>query len=119
VWIEWSEYQAPLESRETELCNELYKTKEEQQIFLGFQFLKQNGGKQQKSKIFLDFLNTKPKIAGKANQSWKTKEANKEKQQKYFWSFCVLESRNKNKKQQRKKKTKQGYTKYRQNMICR
>jgi hypothetical protein len=24
-----------------------------------------------------------------------TKETNEEKQQKYFWSFCVLESRNK------------------------
>jgi hypothetical protein len=30
-----------MESRETELCNKLYKTKEEQQIFLGFRFLKQ------------------------------------------------------------------------------
>jgi hypothetical protein len=25
-----------MESRETELCNKLYKTEEEQQIFLGF-----------------------------------------------------------------------------------
>jgi hypothetical protein len=30
-----------MESRKTELCNKLYKTKEEQQIFLGFWFLKQ------------------------------------------------------------------------------
>jgi hypothetical protein len=30
-----------LESRETELCNKLYKTEEEQQIFLGFRILKQ------------------------------------------------------------------------------
>jgi hypothetical protein len=30
-----------LESRETELCNKLYKTEEEQKIFLGFGFLKQ------------------------------------------------------------------------------
>jgi hypothetical protein len=30
-----------MESLETELCNKLYKTEEEQQIFLGFQFLKQ------------------------------------------------------------------------------
>jgi hypothetical protein len=30
-----------MESRETELCNKLYKTKEEQQIFLDFRFLKQ------------------------------------------------------------------------------
>jgi hypothetical protein len=28
-----------MEPRETELCNKLYKTEEEQQIFLGFQFL--------------------------------------------------------------------------------
>jgi hypothetical protein len=30
------------------------------------------------------------------------KEANKEKQRKYFWSFCVLESRNKNKNDKEK-----------------
>jgi hypothetical protein len=30
-----------MESWKTELCNKLYKTEEEQQIFLGFQFLKQ------------------------------------------------------------------------------
>jgi hypothetical protein len=45
----------------------------------------------------LEFSNIKPKIASKANQSQKTKRANKEKQLKYFWSFYVLESRNKNK----------------------
>jgi hypothetical protein len=30
-----------MESQENELCNKLYKTEEEQQMFLGFQFLKQ------------------------------------------------------------------------------
>jgi hypothetical protein len=30
-----------MESQETELCNKLYKTGKEQQIFLGFQILKQ------------------------------------------------------------------------------
>jgi hypothetical protein len=30
-----------MESRETELCSKLYKTGEEQQIFLGFWILKQ------------------------------------------------------------------------------
>jgi hypothetical protein len=30
-----------MESRETELCNKLYKTGKEQQIFLGFRILKQ------------------------------------------------------------------------------
>jgi hypothetical protein len=44
-------------------------------------------------------LNTKPKIEDKAKQNYKTKKANKEKQRKYFWSFCVLESRNKNNKE--------------------
>jgi hypothetical protein len=51
----------------------------------------------------LDFSNTKPKIRNKANQSYKTKEANKEKQRKYFWSFCVLENRNKNKNNKERK----------------
>jgi hypothetical protein len=30
-----------MESRETELCSKLYKTRKEQQIFLDFQILKQ------------------------------------------------------------------------------
>jgi hypothetical protein len=30
-----------MEARETELCKKIYKTEEEQQIFLGFRFLKQ------------------------------------------------------------------------------
>jgi hypothetical protein len=30
-----------MESRETELCSRLYKTEEEQQIFLGFRILQQ------------------------------------------------------------------------------
>jgi hypothetical protein len=59
-----------MESRETELCNKLYKTKEEQQIFLGFRFLKQEQkGITNKAKYFLDFSNIKPKIASKTNQS--------------------------------------------------
>jgi hypothetical protein len=35
----------------------------------------------------LGFSNIKPKTASKANQSQKTKKANKEKQRKYFWFF--------------------------------
>jgi hypothetical protein len=31
-----SDNQAPMESQETELCNKLYRTGKEQQIFLGF-----------------------------------------------------------------------------------
>jgi hypothetical protein len=59
-----------LESRETELCSKLYKTEEEQQIFLGFQILQQERKEKSKqSKIFLDFSNIKPKMENKANQS--------------------------------------------------
>jgi hypothetical protein len=55
-------------SPETELCSKLYKTGKEQQIFLGFRILKQEGNNRQ-SKIFLDFSNTKPKIESEANQN--------------------------------------------------
>jgi hypothetical protein len=58
-----------MESRETELCSKLYKTKEEQQIFLGFRFCNKNGRKKQTKQNILDFSNTKPKIENKANQS--------------------------------------------------
>jgi hypothetical protein len=58
-----------MEKRETELCNKLYKTKEEQQIFLGFSIFETRAeGSSKQSKIFLDFSNSKPKIASKANQ---------------------------------------------------
>jgi hypothetical protein len=72
--------------------------------------------KSKQSKIFLDFSNTKPKIENKANQSYKATEANKEKQWKYFWSFCVLESRKikmrNNKGKERKAWIYKGPTKY-------
>jgi hypothetical protein len=46
-----------MESRETELYNKLYKTKEEQQIFLGFRFFEtRTEGNSKQSKIFLDFF---------------------------------------------------------------
>jgi hypothetical protein len=82
-------------------------------------FATRTEGNNKQSKIFLDFSNNKPKIRNKANQSLRTKKENKEKQRKYVWSFCVLESGNKNKKNKERKKAKHGYTKYRQNMICR
>jgi hypothetical protein len=45
-----------MESREIELCSKLYKTEEEQQIFLGFQiFATRAERKSEQSKIFLDF----------------------------------------------------------------
>jgi hypothetical protein len=56
---------------------------------LGFQFLKQERKEiANKAKYFWIFSNIKPKLA--------TEKANKEKQRKHFWSFCVLECRNKN-----------------------
>jgi hypothetical protein len=59
-----------MESWETELCRKLYKTEEEQQIFLGFRiFATRAKRKTKQSKVFLDFLNIKPKIENKANQS--------------------------------------------------
>jgi hypothetical protein len=42
-----------MESQETELCNKVYKIEEEQQIFLGFRFLKQERkGQQRKQNNF-------------------------------------------------------------------
>jgi hypothetical protein len=59
-----------MELRKTKLCNKLYKTKEEQQIVLGFRFFKQEQKETaNKAKYFWIFSNTKPKIASKANQS--------------------------------------------------
>jgi hypothetical protein len=59
-----------LESWETELCNKLYKTEEEQQIFLGFRILQQERKeKANKAKYFWIFSNTKLKLENKANQS--------------------------------------------------
>jgi hypothetical protein len=99
-----------MESRETKLYNKLYKTEEEQQIFLGFRILKQEQKETtNKTKYFWNFSNIKPKMENIANKAKKTKKANKEKQRKYFWSFCVLESSNKN-KNNREKKAKHGYT---------
>jgi hypothetical protein len=94
-----------MESRETELCNKLYKTRKRTTNIFGFSnFEARTEGNNKQSKIFLDFSNTKAKIRNKANQSSQSKKANKEKQRKYFWSFCVLESRNKNKKNKEKKR---------------
>jgi hypothetical protein len=59
-----------MESWETELCNKLYKTGNEQQNIIRFlNFETRIEGNSKQSKIFLDFSNTKPKIGNKANQS--------------------------------------------------
>jgi hypothetical protein len=58
-----------MESRETELCNKLYKTKKEQQIFLGFQILKQEQKETaNKTKSFWIFQISNRKIENKANK---------------------------------------------------
>jgi hypothetical protein len=58
-----------MESRKTELCNKLYKTEEEQQIFLGFRILQQEQKETtNKATYFWIFSNIKPKIENKANQ---------------------------------------------------
>jgi hypothetical protein len=45
-----------MESREAEFCNKLYKTKKEQEIFLGFRILKQEQKETaNKAKYFWNF----------------------------------------------------------------
>jgi hypothetical protein len=44
-----------MESRETKICSKLYKTEEEQQYFLVFEFKHKNKRNNKQSKIFLDF----------------------------------------------------------------
>jgi hypothetical protein len=59
-----------MESRETELCNKLYKTGKEQQIFLGFRILKQEQKETaNKAKSFWIFQIPNQKMRNKANQS--------------------------------------------------
>ena len=103
-----------------EFNSKLYKTEEERQIFLVFSKLKQEQKEaNNQGKIFLEFLNTKPKIKQLSKLILNTKDISEQKQRKYFWSFCVLESGNKQQTTKRKKrKSKYGYTKYRQDMIC-
>jgi hypothetical protein len=56
-----------MESRTTELCNKLYKTEEEQHIFLGFRILKQERKETtNKEKYFWIFQIS--------NQKWRTKQ---------------------------------------------
>jgi hypothetical protein len=59
-----------MESHETELCSKIYNTGKEQQIFLGFSnFENKSKRKQQTKQNLFGFLNNKPKIRNKANQS--------------------------------------------------
>jgi hypothetical protein len=87
-----------MESRWTELCNKLYKTEEEQQIFLGFSiFLKQE----------------QKEIAIKAR---KLKRKTKRNNGNIFGLFMFWKVEI---KMRTIKKMKHGYTKDRLNIICR
>jgi hypothetical protein len=59
-----------MESRETELCNKLYKTGKEQQIFMDFRTLKQEQKETaNKAKSFWIFQIPNQKIRNTANQN--------------------------------------------------
>ena len=68
--------------RTAELCNKLYKTKEEHKIFLGFRILKgKNKGKQQTKQNLFGFSNSKltrrwskPKTKNQRNNQRETTE---------------------------------------------
>jgi hypothetical protein len=105
-----------LESRETELCNKLYKIEEEQQIFLGFRILQQGQKeKANKAKYFWIFQisNRKQEVKQtKARELKKTKRNNENIFGLFvFWKVAIRTRTIK------EKKAKHGYTKYRQNMI--
>ena len=82
--------------KDAALCSKLYKTEEEQQIFVGFRILKQEQKEtSNKAKCFWILeLQLKLKLS-KLKLETKRKQVNKDKKQKYFWSFCVLENNNK------------------------
>jgi 3-methyladenine DNA glycosylase AlkD len=106
-----------MESRQTELCKKLYKTEEEQQIFLGFRILKQEQKETENKAKYFGFFNSQTE---NRKQS-KPKLRNLQRQIKrnngnifglfVFWKAEI--------RTRITKKAKHGYTKYRQNMICR
>jgi hypothetical protein len=73
-------------------------------------------GNSKQSKIFLDFSNIKPKIEIKQTKARRLKRQTKRNNRNIFGLFVfwkvVIRTRT-------TKKAKHGYTKYRQNMICR
>jgi hypothetical protein len=98
-----------MESLETELCNKLYKTKEEQQIFLGFQFLKQEWKETtNKAKYFWIFQISNQKQQVKQTKARKLKRQTKRNNGNIFglFVFCKEEIRVRT-----IKKAKHGYTK--------
>jgi hypothetical protein len=106
-----------MESRKTELCNKLYKTKEEQQIFLGSQFSNQEQKKiANKAKYFWIFQISNQKKQVKRTEARQLKRQTKRKNRNIFglFVFWKVEIRTRI-----IKKAKHGYTKDQQNMICR
>jgi hypothetical protein len=77
-------------------------------------------GNSKQSKIFLDFSNTKLKIGNNANQKLrKLKRQTKRNNGNIFGLFVFWKAEIRTRTTKKRKKTKHGYTKYRQNMICR
>jgi hypothetical protein len=78
-----------MESRETELCNKLYKTEEEQQIFLGFQFLKQERKETaNKAKYFWIFQISNRKQKTKQTKARKLKGKQRETTEIFLVFLC-------------------------------
>jgi ribosomal protein L15E len=78
-----------MESRKTELCNKLYKTEEEQQIFLGFRFLKQEHKKiANKAKYFWIFQISNQKQQVKQTKARKLKRQTKRNNGNIFGLFA-------------------------------
>jgi hypothetical protein len=99
-----------MESPQTELCNKLYKTEEEKQIFLGFQFLKQEQNKiANKAKYFWIFQISNQKWRTKQTKDRKLKRQTKINNRNIFglFVFWKVEIRTRI-----TKKAKHGYTKY-------
>jgi hypothetical protein len=106
-----------MESRKTELCNKLYKTEEEQHIFLGFRFLNQEQKKiANKAKYFWIFQISNQKWRIKQTKARKLKRQTKRNNGNIFGLFVFWKVEIGTRIT---KKAKHRYTKYRQNMICR
>jgi hypothetical protein len=78
-----------MESRETELCNKLYKTEEEQQIFWGFQILKQDRKETtNKAKYFWIFQISNRKQQVKQTKARKLKGKQRETKEIFLVFLC-------------------------------
>jgi hypothetical protein len=78
-----------MESRKTELCNKLYKTEEEQQIFLGFRILKQKRKETQtKQNVFRFFKYQTKKWRAKQTKTRKLKGKQRETMEIFLVFLC-------------------------------